>query len=110
MCHHSHNLHEVWLHPLRYRTILCTRGTICFRNICFFAHSIEELRDTADPLPTDVRASNLVFLVLKMCEMGAYCDRPDCCFAHTLPEIIDYRLPASYSVKKKVPQSGLIRL
>ncbi|KAL4452683.1 hypothetical protein ABPG75_008345 [Micractinium tetrahymenae] len=43
-CPYSHNVFEYWLHPTRYRTQLCSDGTKCPRKICFFAHSLEELR------------------------------------------------------------------
>lgn len=43
-CPYSHNVFEYWLHPTRYRTQLCSDGSKCPRKICFFAHSIEELR------------------------------------------------------------------
>jgi hypothetical protein len=32
------------LHPTRYRTQLCNDGSNCRRKICFFAHSLDELR------------------------------------------------------------------
>jgi hypothetical protein len=35
---------EYWLHPTRYRTQLCNDGSNCRRKICFFAHSLDELR------------------------------------------------------------------
>ncbi|KAL4421021.1 hypothetical protein ABPG77_008858 [Micractinium sp. CCAP 211/92] len=43
-CPYSHNVFEYWLHPTRYRTQLCSDGSKCPRKICFFAHSLEELR------------------------------------------------------------------
>lgn len=47
-CPYSHNVFEYWLHPSRYRTQLCNIAASCNRNVCFFAHTIEELRI---PLP-----------------------------------------------------------
>lgn len=35
---------ESWLHPSRYRTQLCKDTQKCNRVVCFFAHSLEELR------------------------------------------------------------------
>jgi Zinc finger C-x8-C-x5-C-x3-H type (and similar) len=43
-CPYAHNVFEYWLHPTRYRTQLCNDGTGCKRRVCFFAHSLEELR------------------------------------------------------------------
>jgi hypothetical protein len=46
-CPYAHNVFEYWLHPTRYRTQLCNDGEKCARKICFFAHSLEELRTPA---------------------------------------------------------------
>ena len=43
-CPYAHNVFEYWLHPTRYRTQLCNDDNRCKRRICFFAHSLEELR------------------------------------------------------------------
>ena len=43
-CPYAHNVFEYWLHPTRYRTQLCNDGLNCSRKICFFAHSLDELR------------------------------------------------------------------
>lgn len=43
-CPYAHNVFEYWLHPTRYRTQLCNDGMNCQRKICFFAHSLDELR------------------------------------------------------------------
>lgn len=43
-CPYAHNVFEYWLHPSRYRTQLCNIAASCNRNVCFFAHTIEELR------------------------------------------------------------------
>lgn len=49
-CCFAHNVFEYWLHPSRYRTQLCSYGQNCKRTVCFFAHSINELRiPTATP-------------------------------------------------------------
>ena len=38
-CGWAHNAFELWLHPERYKTIMCRKGAACGRGICFFAHS-----------------------------------------------------------------------
>ncbi|WIA14731.1 hypothetical protein OEZ85_003220 [Tetradesmus obliquus] len=43
-CSFTHNVFEFHLHPQRYRTQWCHDGSKCTRKICFFAHSLEELR------------------------------------------------------------------
>ncbi|BDA51506.1 probable zinc finger CCCH domain-containing protein 2 at N-terminal half [Coccomyxa sp. Obi] len=43
-CPFAHSVYEYWLHPTRYRTVMCTEGDKCTRTFCFFAHSPEELR------------------------------------------------------------------
>lgn len=43
-CPYSHGVFEQWLHPSRYRTQLCSFGAACRRPVCFFAHSVSELR------------------------------------------------------------------
>lgn len=43
-CQYSHSVFEFWAHPARYRTQLCQNGTSCRRSVCFFAHTLAELR------------------------------------------------------------------
>eukprot|EP00873_Tetraselmis_striata_P023244 jgi/Tetstr1/443508/TSEL_031512.t1 len=43
-CPYSHGVFEACLHPERYRTQLCNSGRNCRRSVCFFAHSLPELR------------------------------------------------------------------
>ncbi|CAL8469899.1 g9441 [Coccomyxa elongata] len=43
-CPFAHCVFEYWLHPTRYRTVMCTEGDNCTRTFCFFAHRPEELR------------------------------------------------------------------
>lgn len=43
-CSFSHGVFESCLHPERYRTQMCNSGTNCNRAICFFAHTMSELR------------------------------------------------------------------
>lgn len=35
-CPHSHHVFESWLHPQKYRTLLCKDGDQCHREVCFF--------------------------------------------------------------------------
>ncbi|MCL7036168.1 hypothetical protein MKW94_028046 [Papaver nudicaule] len=44
LCEFAHGIFEFWLHPSRYRTRLCNAGMFCRRKVCFFAHSVEQLR------------------------------------------------------------------
>ncbi|BDA51504.1 probable zinc finger CCCH domain-containing protein 61 at N-terminal half [Coccomyxa sp. Obi] len=43
-CPFAHCVFEYWLHPTRFRTVMCTEGDKCMRTFCFFAHCLEELR------------------------------------------------------------------
>lgn len=43
-CPYSHGVYECWLHPAKYRTQLCKEGPHCRRPVCFFAHSVSDLR------------------------------------------------------------------
>ncbi|WIA17071.1 hypothetical protein OEZ85_013972 [Tetradesmus obliquus] len=45
-CKYAHGHFELWLHPGRFRTKLCSLGGNCRRPVCFFAHSEAELRVT----------------------------------------------------------------
>nr|CAD1833960.1 unnamed protein product [Ananas comosus var. bracteatus] len=47
-CDLAHGVFECWLHPARYRTQPCKDGTACRRPVCFFAHTLAQLRF---PLP-----------------------------------------------------------
>lgn len=49
-CTFAHGVFECWLHPSRYRTALCRDGPACPRSVCFFAHTIDQLRDPSPPL------------------------------------------------------------
>lgn len=51
-CPFSHNVYENGLHPSRYRTQMCLLGDRCNRKICFFAHSVEQLRSPTFVSPT----------------------------------------------------------
>lgn len=51
-CPYSHGVFEACLHPERYRTQLCNSGHNCKRSVCFFAHTLPELRTpTCQPVP-----------------------------------------------------------
>ncbi|KAI3430338.1 hypothetical protein D9Q98_004933 [Chlorella vulgaris] len=55
-CSYAHNVLEYWLHPTRYRTQLCERGADCERNVCFFAHSADQLRAPDNSWPDGLSA------------------------------------------------------
>ncbi|KAF5181278.1 Zinc finger ccch domain-containing protein [Thalictrum thalictroides] len=44
LCQFSHGIFEFWLHPARFRTRFCNSGVFCLRKVCFFAHSMQEIR------------------------------------------------------------------
>ncbi|XP_021752052.1 zinc finger CCCH domain-containing protein 23-like [Chenopodium quinoa] len=48
LCEYAHGVFEYWLHPTKYRTRFCNAGNRCTRPICFFAHSLKQLR--AEPM------------------------------------------------------------
>ncbi|XP_045800166.1 zinc finger CCCH domain-containing protein 23-like [Trifolium pratense] len=50
-CYFAHGVFECWLHPSRYRTQLCNDGTACRRRVCFFAHTINQLRISTKASP-----------------------------------------------------------
>lgn len=54
-CDFAHGVFECWLHPSRYRTQLCKDGRNCVRKVCFFAHSVIQLRHV--PSCTDASPS-----------------------------------------------------
>ncbi|XP_050213688.1 zinc finger CCCH domain-containing protein 20-like [Mercurialis annua] len=43
-CEFAHGVFECWLHPARYRTQPCKDGPACRRQVCFFAHTPDQLR------------------------------------------------------------------
>lgn len=43
-CEYAHGIFECWLHPAQYRTRFCKDDRDCKRRVCFFAHTLEELR------------------------------------------------------------------
>jgi len=50
-CRYAHGVFELWLHPARFRTVMCEAGLRCPRRVCFFAHFPAELRGENDPVP-----------------------------------------------------------
>ncbi len=54
-CPWAHGVFECWLHPLKFRTLLCRDGAACHRRMCFFAHSTDELRA---PPPLELALTN----------------------------------------------------
>ncbi|GMH41822.1 hypothetical protein BSKO_09732 [Bryopsis sp. KO-2023] len=50
-CKYAHNDFEYWLHPTRYKTEYCKKGSFCTRKVCFFAHKPEHLRVAPPALP-----------------------------------------------------------
>ncbi|KDD74655.1 hypothetical protein H632_c1155p0, partial [Helicosporidium sp. ATCC 50920] len=57
LCPFSHGVFESWLHPSKYRTQLCQEGQACRRTICFFAHSVPELREPTHCFDADEEAA-----------------------------------------------------
>ena len=57
----------------RYRTQLCNDGPSCTRRICFFAHSLDELRVPANKpfVPPEALAAASVSAALKAAEKAA---------------------------------------
>jgi hypothetical protein len=46
-CPNSHNVFESFLHPQKYRTMMCKDRDKCSRSVCFFAHSPDEVRSSS---------------------------------------------------------------
>lgn len=63
-CHLAHGVFECWLHPSRYRTQLCNDGISCRRRVCFFAHTVDQLRNASPESvvssPTSVLNASLI--------------------------------------------------
>ncbi|KAF0907738.1 hypothetical protein E2562_020480 [Oryza meyeriana var. granulata] len=53
-CRYAHGVFELWLHPSRFRTRMCSAGTRCPRRICFFAHCTAELRDDPNSIASTI--------------------------------------------------------
>ncbi|CAL8465566.1 g5102 [Coccomyxa elongata] len=69
-CPYAHNVFEYWLHPTRYRSQLCNDGPKCRRRVCFFAHTIDQLRvPSSKPLGAD-EAPELPLLPPGQMEVG----------------------------------------
>ncbi|KZV37212.1 zinc finger CCCH domain-containing protein 23 [Dorcoceras hygrometricum] len=66
-CEYAHGVFECWLHPARYRTQPCKDGIHCRRRVCFFAHTLEQLRVlpyTTSPDASPSRLSHDPFVTL----------------------------------------------
>jgi hypothetical protein len=50
-CGYAHGIFETWLHPTKFRTVMCQRGAECPRRICFFAHCLAQRRREDDEVP-----------------------------------------------------------
>ncbi|GBF94193.1 hypothetical protein Rsub_06463 [Raphidocelis subcapitata] len=62
-CVHAHNCFELWLHPSRFKTELCSHGARCDRPLCFFAHYDYEIRrpsPSADEVMAAAEAAGLL--------------------------------------------------
>jgi hypothetical protein len=73
LCPYAHGVFECWLHPSRYRTQLCKDGATCHRPVCFFAHSLNELRAptfTWLPSPADVARPMLPYAAASAAAAG----------------------------------------
>lgn len=68
LCEYAHGVFECWLYPAQYRTRLCKDGTNCSRQVCFVAHTIEELRPlhmstgSVDPFPRASSSAAMGFI------------------------------------------------
>ncbi|KAI8103472.1 hypothetical protein M9435_004810 [Picochlorum sp. BPE23] len=54
-CPYSHGVYECWLHPAKYKTQLCKEGPRCKRPVCFFAHSVGDLRQPTHVFQDDAQ-------------------------------------------------------
>ncbi len=54
-CPYSHGVYECWLHPAKYKTQLCKEGPRCKRPVCFFAHSVGDLRQPTHVFQEDAQ-------------------------------------------------------
>mmetsp|Transcript_38345 Transcript_38345/g.98036 ORF Transcript_38345/g.98036 Transcript_38345/m.98036 type:complete len:391 (+) Transcript_38345:275-1447(+) len=62
-CSFAHGVFESCLHPERYRTQMCNSGTNCNRSVCFFAHTMAELRSPyCQNAPSQIDATTVASL------------------------------------------------
>lgn len=73
-CKYAHGHFELWLHPGRFRTKLCSLGENCKRPVCFFAHSEQELRVT----PYSKLDTAAAVAAQQLAEMGQILDANAC--------------------------------
>jgi hypothetical protein len=59
-CRNSHNVFESFLHPQKYRTMMCKDRDKCSRPVCFFAHSPDEVRSSATAFVNSRRVAGQV--------------------------------------------------
>ncbi|XP_015573145.1 zinc finger CCCH domain-containing protein 20 [Ricinus communis] len=57
-CEFAHGVFECWLHPARYRTQPCKDGPACRRQVCFFAHTPDQLRVLPQQSPRGNRSGS----------------------------------------------------
>ncbi|XP_061374974.1 zinc finger CCCH domain-containing protein 20-like [Gastrolobium bilobum] len=67
-CQFAHGVFECWLHPSRYRTQLCKDGTSCRRRVCFFAHTMDQLRVLTHGSPESFVTSPTSVLNSSLCD------------------------------------------
>lgn len=96
-CPYSHGVFEQWLHPSRYRTQLCSFGTACRRPVCFFAHTVQELRvpTTCGPAPAAAGAAQQAAALAAAAT--AACQNP------MLPGSMDLMLQQALLAQMQVP-------
>jgi hypothetical protein len=51
LCCRCAQFFELWCHPKLYRTQMCRDGAACSRVVCFFAHTVQQLRLPSERLP-----------------------------------------------------------
>ena len=96
-CPYSHGVFEQWLHPSRYRTQLCSFGTACRRPVCFFAHTVQELRvpTTCGPAPAAAGAAQQAAALAAAA--AAACQNP------MMPGSMDLMLQQALLAQMQVP-------
>lgn len=82
-CSFAHGVFESCLHPERYRTQMCNSGTNCNRSVCFFAHTMSELRSPyCQNAPSQIDATTVASL---RALLGRASSKPNCA-SETLPQ------------------------
>lgn len=96
-CPYSHGVFEQWLHPSRYRTQLCSFGTACRRPVCFFAHTVQELRVPTSCGPAPAAAGAAQQAASLAAAAAAACQNP------MLPGSMDLMLQQALLAQMQVP-------